>query len=304
MDLHGIHPIVVTPFTLDGEIDEPSIATLTAFMLAAGVDGLAILGAMGEADKLSGTERETVVRAFRAALPAGKNLVVGTGAPGTDVAIAFSRRAVELGADALLVAPPPVQNDATLFAYYERVADAVSVPIVLHDFPSSTGIVMTAELIARLANDIPHVDYVKLEDPPTGPKISRIRELARKTFQIVGAYGGMFALEELERGAIGIMTGFAYPELLVALYDAHRAGDRAEAERLFFGMLPLIRFEFQPKLGISLRKHILKRRGAIATTRVRHPGAEADPETLRELERIEAYLEANGVRARSPAAPF
>ena len=295
MQLHGIHPIVVTPFSLDGAVDVASIATLTAFMHHAGVDGLAILGAMGEADKLSDEERKTVIRTYRAALPANKHLVVGTGAQGTDVAIAFSRTAVELGADALLVAPPPVQNDGTLFAYYQRVAGAVDVPIVLHDFPSSTGIVMTPELIARLANDVPNVDYVKLEDPPTGPKIARVRELARADFHVIGAYGGMFALEELERGAIGIMTGFAYPELLVALYTAHTIGDRAEAERRFYGMLPLIRFEFQPKLGVSLRKHILKRRGAIATTRVRHPGAEADPETLRELERIEAYLASAGV---------
>lgn len=297
MELNGIHPIVVTPFTDDGAVDVASIATLAAFMLAAGVDGLAILGAMGEADKLSGEERETVIRAYRAALPREKNLVVGTGAPGTDVAIAFSRRAVELGADALLVAPPPVQNDATLFAYYQRVAAAVDVPIVLHDYPPATGIVMTPELIARLANDVPHIDYVKLEDPPTGAKITRVRELARPAFSVIGAYGGMFALEELERGAIGIMTGFAYPELLVALYSAYTRGDRAEAERLFYGMLPLIRFEFQPKLGVSLRKHILKRRGAIATTRVRHPGTEADPQTLRELERIEAYLAATGISA-------
>ena len=295
MDLHGIHPIVPTPFNADGSVDVASIATLTAFMLDAGVDGLAILGAMGEADKLSGDERETVLRAFRAALPRTKNLVAGTGAAGTDVAIAFSRRAVELGADALLVAPPPVQNDATLFAYYQRVAGAVNVPIVLHDFPSSTGIVMTPELIARLANDVPNIDYVKLEDPPTGPKISRVRALARPAFKVLGAYGGTFALEELERGAIGIMTGFAYPELLVRLYRAHVVGNRAEAERLFYGMLPLIRFEFQPKLGVSLRKHILHRRGAIATTLVRHPGMEADAETLTELERIERYLAANGL---------
>jgi 4-hydroxy-tetrahydrodipicolinate synthase len=295
MQLSGIHPIVVTPFLLDGTVDVASIATLTAFMLDAGVDGLAILGAMGEADKLSGDERETVIRAYRAALPANKNLVVGTGAPGTDVAIAFSREAVELGADALLVAPPPVQNDATLFAYYQRVAGAVDVPIVLHDYPGATGIVLTPELIARLASDVPHIDYVKLEDPPTGPKTTRVYELARAGFAVIGAYGGTFALEELERGAIGIMTGFAYPELLVALYNAHTSGNRAEAERLFYGMLPLIRFEFQPKLGVSLRKHILKRRGAIATARVRHPGAEADPETLRELERIEAYLAATGI---------
>jgi 4-hydroxy-tetrahydrodipicolinate synthase len=301
MNLHGIHPIVVTPFTDDGAIDHAGIASIAAFSLSAGVDGLAILGVMGEADKLSGEEREAVIRSFRAALPAGKNLVVGTGAPGTDVAIAFSRRAIELGADALLVAPPPVQNDQTLFAYYQRIGAAVSKPIVLHDFPTSTGIVMTPELIGRLANEVEHVDYVKLEDPPTGPKISRVLQLARPDFKVLGAYGGLFALEELQRGAVGIMTGFAYPELLVQLYRAHVAGATDEAERLFFGMLPLIRFEFQPKLGISLRKHILKRRGVITSTRVRHPGAEADPQTLRELERIEAYLAKQGLLDLAPA---
>lgn len=299
MRLHGIHPIVPTPFTADGAVDLESIASLTRFMLQAGVDGLAILGVMGEADKLSEGERERVIAAFRAALPAQKNLVVGTGAPGTDVAIAFSRRAVELGADALLVAPPPVQNDQTLFAYYERLARAVTVPIVLHDYPATTGITMSAELIARLANEVERIDYVKLEDPPTGPKIGRIRELARPGFQILGALGGLYALEELGRGAVGIMTGFAYPELLVALYRAHLAGDAAEAERIFFGMLPLVRFEFQPKLGVSLRKHIFVRRGAIATATVRHPGAQADPQTLRDLERIEGYLRAQGLLTAS-----
>ncbi|HTJ27300.1 MAG TPA: dihydrodipicolinate synthase family protein [Candidatus Limnocylindria bacterium] len=302
MNLHGIHPIVVTPFTDEGAIDHAGIASLTAFLLAAEVDGLAILGVMGEADKLSGEEREAVIRSFRAALPAGKNLVVGTGAPGTDVAIAFSRRAIELGADALLVAPPPVQNDQTLFTYYQRIGAAVSVPIVLHDYPTSTGIVMTPELIARLANEVPHVDYIKLEDPPTGPKITRVQQLARPDFKVLGAYGGLFALEELDRGAVGIMTGFAYPELLVRLYRAHTAGDAQEAERLFYGMLPLIRFEFQPKLGISLRKHILKRRGVITSTRVRHPGAEADLQTLRELERIEAHLAKQGLLELAPVA--
>jgi 4-hydroxy-tetrahydrodipicolinate synthase len=256
---------------------------------------------MGEADKLSERERETVIEAYRRALPPGKNLVVGTGAAGTDVAIAFSRRAVELGADALLVAPPPVQNDATLYAYYARVARAVTAPIVLHDYPATTGITMSPELIARLANEVERIDYIKLEDPPTGPKMARIQELARPDFQILGALGGLYALEELGRGAVGIMTGFAYPELLVALYRAHVAGDGAEAERIFYGMLPLVRFEFQPKLGVSLRKHIFVRRRAIATTVVRHPGAQADAQTLADLERIERHLEAQGLLPRARA---
>lgn len=124
--------------------------------------------------------------------------------------------------------------------------------------------------------------------------MERVRSLAGDGFGIFGALGGLYALEELERGAVGIMTGFAYPELLVRLYRLFRDGDVAGAANLFYGILPLIRFEFQPGLGVSLRKELLVRRGVIRTATVRHPGAPADPVTLRQLDRIVEHLAARG----------
>lgn len=299
--LGGIYPIVPTPFDAQGTVDDHSIRTMTAFMLERGVNGLAILGVMGEIDRLTDAEREHVIRRFREVVPRTHALVVGVFANGTDAAIHACRRAVDLGADALQVGPLPVQSDTVIFDYYQRIGAAVGVPIIVHDYPPATQVVLSPALIARLHKEIERVEYLKLEDPPTGPKIDRVRSLAGESLGIFGAYGGMYALEELERGVRGIMTGFVYQDLLVRLYTLHRAGQAREAAELFYGILPLIRFEFQPGLGVSLRKEILARLGAIRFATVRHPGSTADATTLRQLERIEDYLAARGFLNRTTA---
>jgi 4-hydroxy-tetrahydrodipicolinate synthase len=300
--LAGIYPITPTPFDEQGRVDAESIRTMTALMLRGGVDGFAVLGVMGEVDRLTDAERDQVVEAFRGAVPAGKALVVGVAAGGTDAAIDACRRAEALGADALLVAPPRIQHESALFGYYERVAKAAAVPIIIQDYPPATGVLMPAALLAKLYKELERVEYVKLEDAPTGPKMERIRALAGDEFGIFGALGGLYALEELERGAVGIMSGLAYPELLVRLYQLHRAGDAAAAAAFFYDIVALARFEFQPGIGVSLRKEILVRRGAIRTAAVRHPGSVADPVTLRQLDRIVEHLAARGHIAR-PLAP-
>ena len=299
--LAGIYPIVPTPFDKTGAVDAHSVRTLSAFMMGRGAKGLAILGVMGEVDRLTDAEREQVIRGFREALPRTHALVVGVFANGTDAAVDACRRAIDLGADALMVGPLPVQSDAVIFDYYERLGAAVSVPIVVHDYPPATRVIMSPAFLARLHKEIERVQYVKLEDAPTGPKIDAVRRLAGESFGIFGAYGGLYALEELERGACGIMTGFVYQDLLVRLYTLQRAGQIQEATELFYAILPLIRFEFQPGLGVSLRKEILVRLGAIRDATVRHPGASADATTLQQLERIEEYLEVRGYLTRRAA---
>lgn len=299
--LAGIYPIVPTPFDEHGRLDTDSTRTLTEFMVRCGVDGLAVLGVMGEAERLTEAERDEVVRAVRRALPSDRALVVGAGAQGTDVARDACRRAADLGADALLLGPPRVQQDSVLFEYYARISRTVSVPIVVHDYPPATGVLLSPALLARLHTELEPVRYVKLEDAPTGPKMDRVRSLAGEGFGIFGALGGLYALEELDRGAVGIMTGFAFPDLLVHLYRLHRDHRHGEAAELFFAILPLIRFEFQPGIGTALRKEILVRRGAIRSATVRHPGASADPVTLRHLDRILESLAARGYIAPLPA---
>ena len=292
--LAGIYPVVPTPFDSEGGLDAESITRLCAFMAEQGVQGVTVLGVMGEAQKLSDVERIDVLRIFRETLSPDLALVVGVSGAATDPVVAAAGAAVRAGADALLVGPIPSQDDEIIFQYYQRVAGAVEIPIVIHDYPASTGVVMSARFIARLHEGIRNVPYVKLEDPPTGPKIDKVRELTNGEMGIFGALGGLYAFEELDRGAIGLMTGFAYPELLVEIYRRFMAGDRDGAAQVFYDILPLIRFEFQPSLGVALRKHVLVKRGVFRTAAVRHPGREVDAKTVEHLNRILDYLRVRG----------
>ena len=98
-------------------------------------------------------------------------------------------------------------------------------------------------------------------------------------------------LEELRHGAIGTMTGFAFPEILVDIYTRFTAGDLDGATEVFYQFLPIIRFENQPRINLALRKHIYQLRGVIKHSRVRAPFAAVDAETLKDLDDILARLD-------------
>jgi 4-hydroxy-tetrahydrodipicolinate synthase len=294
MGLRGIYPIVPTPFLDNGEIDYPSIERLVAFMAQKKVHGLAILGALGEGHKLTEQERAAVIASSRKLIPEEMGLVVGVRAPATDPAIQMVCRARELGADAILLAPHSIQKDQALAQYYQRVSHAAQIPCVIHDYPAATGITMSVELIARIFEISANIHYIKLEDPPTGVKMQSLAQMAGSDLQVFGALGGMYALEELELGAVGIMTGFVYAELLVQLFELVQNQQWKQAASLFYDFVPLNRWEFQPAIGVSLRKQLLKRLGVFSTAKVRHPGPDADARTFDQLCRIVEHLRDKG----------
>lgn len=285
----GVYTICPTPFREDLSVDLDSIATLVEFQVEAGVTGLAILGFMGEAHKLSVAERRTVIETFMAAARGRLPVWVGVRALGIAGALEQAREAADLGATAVFVAPLDNASDALLFDYYASLADALPIPVVIHDFPDSFGTELKAELIARLGLES-GVGFIKMEEPPVAQKISRIRDLAGDRMRIFGGLGGVYFLEELQRGAIGTMTGFAFPEILIRIYDQYTRGDTTAAAATFDRYCPLIRYEFQPKIGIALRKYTYRRRGAIACDAVRAPGSRIDPPTAAELDAIVARV--------------
>ena len=286
--LTGVYNITPTPFHPDGSLDEASLRTLTAFTRGTGVNGMTILGVLGEADKLIDSERDRVIEIVVDA--AGKDfpICVGTTHAGTDGCIAHSRRAQQLGARAVMVAPPKLArtNDAALERHYLAVAEAVDIPVVVQDFPPAVGgITMSVELIAKLGAASPRLAFLKLEDEPAPSKVSQVRA-ANPNVKIFGGLGGMMFLEELRHGAIGTMTGFAFPEILVDIYRKFSAGDLDGATRVFYQYLPIIRFENQPRINLALRKHIYHLRGVIASNRVRSPFTPVDADTLKDLDDI------------------
>jgi 4-hydroxy-tetrahydrodipicolinate synthase len=292
MALHGVCTIALTPFTGEGELDEESIDSLVGFYLNSGVHGVTILGIMGEAHKLSDAERQAVTERYISAIGGSVPVVVGCSAVATRIVVERARAAEEAGAAAVMVAPPNNQRSLDLvFEHYRRVAGAVSVPVVVQDEPVNTGVVMPAPFIARLVDEIEGCRHVKLEEAPTTIKISALLNNAKSEVGIFGGLGGMYFYEELARGAAGIMTGFAYPHVLVETYRRFVEGKKSEAQEYFFRYLPLIRFEAQLGVGgVGIRKEILKLRGVISSSHVRFPAPALDEETLRELEDLVEVL--------------
>lgn len=287
IEIRGVYAITATPFLENEDIDESSIDRMVEYSAKAGVAGLTILGVMGEAHKLSEGERMRVAERFAKASAGRLGLVVGTSLPGVDPTVALCRHAEGLGARAAMVAPPSgLKTPEAILDFYRRVAQGTRLPIVVQDEPVTTGVLMPASLLIRIAREVPTAVYVKLEEAPTLPKITALREALGDRVGIFGGLGGVYYLEELQRGAVGIMTGFAYHEVLQEIYQRFVAGDRPGAAKIFYRWLPLIRYEAQPGIGLALRKEILRRRGIIKHATVRQPGPILDRVTLAELDQI------------------
>ena len=281
----GIFNILATPFQADYAIDFEGLKRLARFQMEIGAQGLTILGVMGEAAKLSVDERRTVMDAVIDTVAGAIPIVVGTSHPELETCIALSAAAFEAGADGVMIAPPPMddKSDDAILALYSRIADSVDGAIVVQDFPPVNDVIMPPEVLAQIAETIPRARYLKLEDPPLMQKIDAIRQRTDK-FEIFGGLGGMFLLEELQRGASGTMTGFAFTEILVAVYQAFQADELRAAEAIFDRYLPLIRYENQPLINLTIRKAMLHRRGAFSNPTPRPPFNPIDVGTQDEID--------------------
>src|SRR5215208_6931175 len=287
MSFAGVYNIMATPFHEDSALDLESLRRLVDFQIDAGADGLTVLGIMGEAHKLVDEERLAVVRATVERAAGRVPVVVGASAGGPDAAIWLGRRAQDLGATAVMCAPPTnLRNLDAVFAYYRAVADALAIPVVAPDAPVQTGMLMPADFLARLCDEIEGCAAIKLEDAPTPPKISRVRALLRRDVPVLGGLGGAQFYYELRRGAAGTMTGFSYTEALVAIHRRFAGGDVDGARAVYLRYLPLLAYEAQPQVGLALRKELLRRRGAIATATVRQPAMRLDDAARDELDEL------------------
>jgi 4-hydroxy-tetrahydrodipicolinate synthase len=280
----GIFNILATPFDTDLQIDAKSLRNLVNFQIDKGAHGLTILGVLGEAAKLSVDERRLVLETVMQTVAGRIPVVVGTSHADTRTCIALSKAAFAAGAAGVMIAPPRMENptDDQVLKLYSEIADQIDHPIVVQDFPPVNGVIMSPDFLAMLAEKIPNIRHLKLEDPPLMEKITAICERTAK-YEIFGGLGGMFLLEELNRGAAGTMTGFAFTEILVAVFDAFKADKRKEAEQIFDLYLPLIRFENQPLVNLSIRKELLYRRGAISRADLRQPYVPIDAGTQAEI---------------------
>lgn len=293
----GVFSVLPTPFKSGGDVDVESLKRVVDLIVGAGVNGVTALGVTGEVSRLSENERGLVVDTVVKQVNGRAKVIVGASADGVRTCIDYSNEAKSLGAAAVMVSPPRALklNTESVVNHYKALANGVGeLPIVVQDYPPISGFAMEAGLLARIAKEVPTARTIKLEDPPTPFKTARILAAAGETpVAILGGLGGVFLIEELLAGAAGVMTGFAFPEVLVKVVSLYKAGRIDEATNAFYPFVALMRFEFQEGIGMAIRKEVFRRRGALTDGSTRAPGPVLDDQTRRALDRVLAWTAAS-----------
>ncbi|MDW6025945.1 dihydrodipicolinate synthase family protein [Mesorhizobium sp. BAC0120] len=277
-DTKGVYAIAPTPFEADGRLDWKSVDTMVGFYEKCGIDGMTILGIMGEAPKLEATESLELVK--RIVKRTGLPVIVGVSSPGFAAMRALARSSMDAGAKAVMIAPPPsLRTDDQIVTYFRNASEAIGedVPFVLQDYPLTLSVIMTPDVIRRIVTDNPACFMLKHEDWPGLEKITALRGFQKngsmRPISILCGNGGLFLDFETERGADGAMTGYAFPDMLVDLVRLSTSGERDRAHDLFDAHLPYLRYEHQQGIGLAVRKYVMMKRGAIASDAQRKPGS-------------------------------
>lgn len=271
----GVFPVVPTIFTESGALDLDGQRRCVDFMIDAGSNGLAILANFSEQFLLADDEREVLTRAILEHVAGRVPVIVTTTHFGTAVCAERSRRAQALGAAMVMVMPPYHGAtirvpEARIVEFYQRLSDALAIPIMIQDAPVA-GTVLPAALLARMAREIGQVKYFKIE---TAGAASKMREMiALGGDAIEGPWDGEEAitlLADLDAGATGSMTGGGYPDGIRTIVDPYLAGRREEAVAAYTRWLPLINYENR-QCGLLAAKALMREGGVIACDAPRHP---------------------------------
>ena len=283
----GLVPILATPFDADGALDVPSLCRLVEFQLAASADGLAVFGMASEGFALTTAERATILAETRAVAGPDVPVVAGVGATSTATALELALAARDGGADALMVLPPYLAKavGGQLVDFYGRIAEDTGLHVMVQDAPGATGVTMPVPLILELSK-LPGVESVKVETPPTAPKVGEVVAATGGEFDVLGGQNAFFVLEEYARGAVGTMPACEFTDVLAPILADWLAGRRAAAHAAFNRLLPLVRFGLQPRLAWAVHKDVLVRRGIIASDTVRDPAVALDAGSRAALDAI------------------
>ena len=279
----GVFPVAPTTFTASGELDLASQKRCIDFMIDAGSNGICILANFSEQFVLADDERELLTKTILEHVNGRVPVIVTTTHFGTRVCVERSRRAQAMGAAMVMVMPP--YHGATIrvpeaqtFEFFAALSDALTIPIMVQDAPVS-GTVLSAPFLARMATEIEHVAYFKIETPGAAAKLRELIRLGGAAVE--GPWDGEEAitlLPDFDAGATGSMTGGAYPDGIRRIVDAYAAGRRDDAIAEYTRWLPLINCENRQG-GLLSAKTLMQEGGVIACEAPRHPYPAMHPAT-------------------------
>lgn len=273
--LTGILPVAPTPFFNDGRLDEDGMRRVIDCMIDQGVDAICILANYSEQFVLSDEERAILMRLSLEHTAGRVPVIVTVSHFSTDIARRRARDAEALGASMVMMMPPyhgsglfPAPQG--IYEHFKAVNDAIGIPIMVQDAPLS-GVPLPVDLLARMARELEHVSYFKIEVPFAADKLAAMIEAAGD--HIEGPFDGEEAvtlLADLDAGATGTMTSAMFPEKIRPIVIEHRAGNLDAALAHWNTCLPLINHENR-QCGLRAAKTVFKEGGVIRSDFVRHP---------------------------------
>ncbi len=257
----GLYVALVTPFHPDGSLNEASLRKLVSLHVKNGTDGLVPCGTTGENPTFSVEEHCRVIDIVVQESQGRLKVLAGAGSNSTDKAIELGRRAVELGADGLLVITPyynKPQQDG-LVAHFEAVAAACDAPIVTYNVPGRTGVNLLPQTVERLC-DVPNIVGIK----EASGDINQVSEIIRRCGDRMRVLSGddTMTLPIMAVGGTGVISvaGNVVPDRMKAMVDAALEGDWEGARAGHLGLFDLCKALFIETNPVPT-KYVMNRMG-------------------------------------------
>ena len=296
----GIYPIAPTPFTSSGDLDLEGMRRVLDCMVDQGVDGICILANYSEQFLLSDQERDALLETCLSHVAGRVPVIVTCSHFSTRLAAERARKAAGAGAKMLMLMPPyhgaALRSDEKgMMEHFAKVAEAAGIPIMVQDAPLS-GVALSVPFLVRLAQEVPLVQYFKIEVSGTAGKLRSLIEAGGKA--IAGPYDGeesITLMADLDAGATGTMPSALLPDLIKPVLQHHFVGRRKEAAARYAQILPLINYENR-QCGLRATKTVMMEGGVIKSDAVRHPLEALHPATRAGL--LELAREANPLALR------
>jgi 4-hydroxy-tetrahydrodipicolinate synthase len=281
---HGSSAIPMTPFTEDDRIDEDVLAKEIEFIVRCGSTSVTTPVMVSEFEHLSESERKLMIKIPCQTARGRLAVIANVAAPCTPQAVEYAAYAQDCGADAVIAMPPPGVSFDFIRAYFKKISDAVSIPVMIQNH-SMAGTMLSPAQIIQLCEEIEHVTWVKQEVVPGPVSISALQKVKTPALEgIMSGYGSQYAPLDYARGAIASIHACEWADLVQQVWDLLTGGKEQEGRELHYRILPALQLE--GILGMRYAKQVMIRRGVFTNTIMRKAGPELSGDDLKEIDRV------------------
>jgi 4-hydroxy-tetrahydrodipicolinate synthase len=286
-DIHGVIPILPTPFHADESLDETGYESILNFAKAAGCKTIGLPAFGSEFYKLSAVERSVILKiVFEQA--DGLNVIVQCNHTSPKVVRALVEEAEKLGATAINTALPRAMpaSEEQLLKYAATVCNSTSLPVVIQDY-NPGGPIIGLDFALRLSDKFENFKFIKYEVPGIGPLVTKIFEATKGKVKVISGWGGSYMLEQIPAGIAGIMPGIPLADFFVKIWDMAARGKTREAMKMFSAISGYLSFSLQNlEMFHHVEKRLAARRGIMKSFVVRSVSIELDRYQERYLELV------------------